>query len=103
MVPLGTLLEIKKVQGPSLISLYNLYPAATIIGQPAPGFSSGQAMDLMEQISEKTLPPGMGTDWTAMSYQEKIVGNQIYLRVRAGRAAGLLRAGRASTRAGSSR
>ena len=78
MVPLGTLLDIKKVQGPSLISLYNLYPAATIIGQPATGFSSGQAMELMEQISEKTLPPGMGTAWTAMSYQEKVVGNQIY-------------------------
>ena len=78
MVPLGTLIDIKKVQGPSLITLYNLYPAATIIGQPATGFSSGQAMELVEQISEKTLPPGMGTAWTAMSYQEKLVGNQIY-------------------------
>jgi HAE1 family hydrophobic/amphiphilic exporter-1 len=78
MVPLGTLLDIKKVQGPSLITLYNLYPAATIIGQPATGFSSGQAMELMEQISSHTLPPGMGTAWSAMSYQEKIVGNQIY-------------------------
>jgi HAE1 family hydrophobic/amphiphilic exporter-1 len=78
MVPLGTLLESKSVQGASLISLYNLYPAATISGVPARGFSSGDVMALLEQIAEKTLPPGMGYEWTAMSYQEKVVGNQIY-------------------------
>jgi HAE1 family hydrophobic/amphiphilic exporter-1 len=78
MVPLGTLLDIREVEGPSLISLYNLYPAATISGLPATGFSSGQVMALLEQIADKTLPPGMGTEWSAMSYQEKIVGNQIY-------------------------
>jgi HAE1 family hydrophobic/amphiphilic exporter-1 len=78
MVPLGTLVEIKQAQGPSLITLYNLYPAATISGQQAQGYSSGQVMSLMEQITDHTLPPGMGSEWTAMSYQEKIVGNQIY-------------------------
>jgi hydrophobic/amphiphilic exporter-1 (mainly G- bacteria), HAE1 family len=78
MVPLGTLVEIKEAQGPSLITLYNLYPAATISGQQAQGFSSGQVMSLMDQITDHTLPPGMGSEWTAMSYQEKIVGNQIY-------------------------
>jgi HAE1 family hydrophobic/amphiphilic exporter-1 len=78
MVPLGTLLEISNAQGPSLIGLYNLYPAATISGQQAQGFSSGQVIDLMEQIANHTLPPRMGFAWTAMSYQEKIVGNQIY-------------------------
>ena len=78
MVPLGTLLEIKAVQGPALIGLYNLYPSATISGVPSKDFSSGQVMALLEQIAEKTLPPGMGFDWSAMSYQEKAVGNQIY-------------------------
>jgi HAE1 family hydrophobic/amphiphilic exporter-1 len=78
MVPLGTLLDVREVEGPSLIGLYNLYPAATISGLPAAGFSSGQVMTLMEQIAERTLPPGMGTEWSAMSYQEKVVGNQIY-------------------------
>ena len=77
MVPLGALVTISPVVGPSLVTLYNLYPASTVVGGAAPGFSSGQAMDLMEQISARTLPPGMGIDWTAMSYQEKIVGNQI--------------------------
>jgi HAE1 family hydrophobic/amphiphilic exporter-1 len=78
MVPIGTLIEIKSVQGPSLIGLYNLYPSATITGVPATGFSSGEVMALMEQIADKTLPPGMGYAWSAMSYQEKVVGNQIY-------------------------
>ncbi|MBN8980623.1 MAG: efflux RND transporter permease subunit, partial [Rhizobiales bacterium] len=78
MIPLGTLARITPTVGPSLISLYNLYPSATIIGLPAQGFSSGQAMTIMEQIANKTLPAGTGYDWTAMSYQEKTVGNQIY-------------------------
>jgi HAE1 family hydrophobic/amphiphilic exporter-1 len=70
--------QVSFAAGPSLVTLYNLYPAATIVGGPAPGFSSGQAMDLMEQVAANTLPAGMDSEWTAMSYQEKIVGNQIY-------------------------
>ncbi|HWM45902.1 MAG TPA: multidrug efflux RND transporter permease subunit [Xanthobacteraceae bacterium] len=79
MIPLGTLVSMTPMVGPSLISLYNLYPAATIIGLPAAGFSSGEAMRLMEQIAGKVLPPGAGYEWTAMSYQEKIVGGQMYV------------------------
>ncbi|HZB90009.1 MAG TPA: efflux RND transporter permease subunit, partial [Stellaceae bacterium] len=78
MVPLGTLVRLVPAVGPSLISLYNLYPAATVIGLPASGFSSGQAMDLMDQIAAETLPPGSGDEWTALSYQEKVAGSQIY-------------------------
>ena len=78
MIPLGTVAKITPAVGPSLISLYNLYPSATIIGLPAQGFSSGQSMALMEEIAAKTLPPGTGYEWTAMSYQEKVVGGQIY-------------------------
>ena len=78
MVPLGTVAKITPAVGPSLISLYNLYPSATIIGLPATGYSSGQSMALMEEIAGKTLPPGTGYEWTAMSYQEKVVGGQIY-------------------------
>jgi HAE1 family hydrophobic/amphiphilic exporter-1 len=79
MIPLGTVAKITPAVGPSLISLYNLYPSSTIIGLPAKGYSSGQSMALMEQIADKTLPPGTGYEWTAMSYQEKAVGGQIYL------------------------
>ena len=78
MIPIGTVAKITPTVGPSLISLYNLYPTATIVGLPAQGYSSGQSLNLMEQIAEKTLPPGTGYEWTAMSYQEKAVGNQIY-------------------------
>ena len=78
MIPLGTLVTLTPANGPALISLYNLYPSATIIGMPARGYSSGQLMTLMEQLAKETLPLGMAYEWTAMSYQEKIVGNQIY-------------------------
>ena len=77
MVPLGTLVRVRNVVGPSLISLYNLYPTASIVGSPGQGFSSGEAIDVMEQIADRTLPTGSGYEWTAMSYQEKQVGNQI--------------------------
>src|SRR5215475_12463164 len=78
MIPIGTLAKITPSVGPSLISLYNLYPSATIVGLPAQGYSSGQSLSLMEQIADKTLPPGSGYEWTAMSYQEKAVSGQIY-------------------------
>ncbi len=78
MVPLGTVASVTPAVGTPLISLYNLYPSSSIIGLPAAGFSSGESIRLMEENAAKTLPPGAGTEWTAMSYQEKIVGNQMY-------------------------
>jgi HAE1 family hydrophobic/amphiphilic exporter-1 len=78
MVPLGTLLDVKPIQGSELITRYNLYPAAAIFGSAAPGFSSGQAISTMEQIAAQTLPEGIAYDWTSTSYQEKQVGNQAY-------------------------
>ena len=79
MVPLGAVMTITPAVGSSLISLYNLYPSAMIAGVSAAGFSSGQAMSLLEQIADKELPPGTGYEWTALSYQEKLVGGQMYL------------------------
>ncbi|WP_332116498.1 multidrug efflux RND transporter permease subunit [Azorhizobium caulinodans] len=78
MVPIGTLIDIRVLPGAPLISLYNVYPTATVVGTNARGFSSGQALDIMEQIAKATLPQGMGFEWTAMSYQEKQVGSQMY-------------------------
>jgi HAE1 family hydrophobic/amphiphilic exporter-1 len=77
MTPIGVA-EITEVQGPLLISLYNLYPSASVVGSAAPGFSSGEALDIMDQIGGYALPTGTGYDWTAMSYQEKAVGSQMY-------------------------
>jgi HAE1 family hydrophobic/amphiphilic exporter-1 len=79
MIPLGTLVKITEVSGPSLISLYNLYPSASIVGIPARGYSTGQVTDLMEQVAARTLPPHVNYEWSAMSYQEKLVGHQMYL------------------------
>ena len=79
MVPIGALAQVTTETGPSLVTLYNLYPAATVTGSPAPGFSSGQALGLMEQIATQTLPPGTGFEWTAMSFQERAVGNQMIM------------------------
>jgi HAE1 family hydrophobic/amphiphilic exporter-1 len=78
MVPLYTLANIEPSAAPALISLYNLYPSATIVGGPAKGFSSGEAIDHMAEIASKKFPDGVGYEWTAMSYQEKITGNLLY-------------------------
>ncbi len=78
-VPIGTLAAIEPTTGPPLISLYNLYPSASVIAIPVQGVSSGQGMALMEQMAARILPAGTGFEWTALSFQEKLVGNQMYL------------------------
>ncbi|UYN94634.1 MAG: efflux RND transporter permease subunit [Enhydrobacter sp.] len=77
MVPIGALAQLRPVLGSSIISLYNLYPSAAVVGMPATGFSSGEAIELMEQVAAQTLPPGTSYEWTGMSYQEKLVGPQL--------------------------
>jgi hydrophobic/amphiphilic exporter-1 (mainly G- bacteria), HAE1 family len=79
MVPIGTLADVERSQGPAVISLYNLYPSATINGMTASGFSSGQSLQTMEQLATHSLPPGARAEWTGMSFQEKLAGNSAYL------------------------
>ncbi len=76
MVPLGTLIDVEQTVGPQTILRYNLYPTASITGSAAPGFSSGQALNLMEQLAREKLPTSMGFEWTGMSFQEKKVGSE---------------------------
>ena len=76
MVPLGTLIDVEQTVGPQTILRYNLYPTASITGSAAPGFSSGQALNLMEQLANEKLPTSMGFEWTGMSFQEKQVGSE---------------------------
>ncbi|QJD30430.1 efflux RND transporter permease subunit [Methylococcus geothermalis] len=78
MVPLGTLLTVNHKLGSELVTRYNLYPAAPVFGTAAPGFSSGEAIGLMEQVAKNTLPQGMNFEWTATAFQEKQLGNQAY-------------------------
>jgi HAE1 family hydrophobic/amphiphilic exporter-1 len=79
MVPIGTLVNVEDALGPQVVFRYNLYPAATIGGQPAPGFSSSQALTLMEQMVNTKLPPSMGFEWSGISFQEKQVGGEAML------------------------
>ena len=78
MVPLGTLTEFTPMVGPSIISLYNLYPSANIYGMSAKGFSSGQSIEAMEKLAKQVLPSGMSYEWTSTAYQEKAAGNMSY-------------------------
>ncbi|UZR29602.1 efflux RND transporter permease subunit [Methylococcus mesophilus] len=78
MVPLGSLLTVNHKLGSELVTRYNLYPAAPVFGTAAPGFSSGEAIRLMEQVAKNTLPQGMNFEWTATAFQEQQVGNQAY-------------------------
>jgi hydrophobic/amphiphilic exporter-1 (mainly G- bacteria), HAE1 family len=71
MIPLGTLVNARYEVGPMRVDRYNLFPTAKILGENAPGYSSGQALQTMETLAEKTLPPGMSYEWTNMAYQEK--------------------------------
>ncbi len=76
MVPLSTVATLRQALGPQIITRYNMYPTASITGAAAPGYSSGQALELMEEIARRRLPDSMGFDWTGMSYQEKRIGGE---------------------------
>jgi len=76
MVPLGTMTDVSFRTAPAVITLYNLYPAASINGMAAPGYSSGQALKIMEDMAAQKLPADMDFEWTGMSFQEKLVGRQ---------------------------
>ncbi|WP_428310710.1 efflux RND transporter permease subunit [Hydrocarboniphaga sp.] len=73
MVPLGSVLKLRNSFGPSTVQRYNGYPSADIAGAPAPGVSSGEAIQIMTQLAHDTLPPGVTFDWTEITYQQ--VGN----------------------------
>ncbi|MDE1189336.1 MAG: efflux RND transporter permease subunit [Pantoea sp.] len=75
MVSFGAFSSAKWQYGSPRLERYNGLPSMEILGQAAPGKSSGDAMDLMEQLASK-LPAGIGYDWTGMSYQERLSGNQ---------------------------
>ncbi len=76
MVPLSTLATIRKSFGAQIVNRYNMYPSASITGEPAEGRSTGEALHLMEQIADRNLPDRMGYEWTGMAYQEKRVGSE---------------------------
>jgi HAE1 family hydrophobic/amphiphilic exporter-1 len=72
MVPLSSFVKVRATSGPEYTVRFNLFRAVEIQGQPAEGYSSGQALDALEEVAHKTLPPEMGYAWNALSYQERV-------------------------------
>jgi HAE1 family hydrophobic/amphiphilic exporter-1 len=70
MVPLATLLDVQDTVGPTVQARYNLYSSASITGDAAAGYSSGQSIAAMQEIARNTMPPSMNFEWTGVTYQQ---------------------------------
>jgi HAE1 family hydrophobic/amphiphilic exporter-1 len=75
LVPLGTLVNIRDVAGPTLVQRYNMYTSVPIQGNPAAGTASGDALTAMERLAAEVLPQGMSFEWTELAYQQRLTGN----------------------------
>src|SRR5882724_2717569 len=71
MVTISTLVTTRRILGPEYTNRFNLYRAAQVLGAAAPGYSSGQAMDALEEVAKETLPREISYDWADLSYQER--------------------------------
>ncbi len=76
MVPLSSFMKLEKTQGPNEITRFNLYMSSTIRGRPASGYTTGQAMQAIKEVAEKTLPHGYDIAWEGLSYDEARRGNE---------------------------
>ena len=74
LIPLSTLINVKRITGPELINRFNIFPAAKITGDPAPGYSSGQAIAAMEEVADDVLGADYDLSWVGSAYQEKQTG-----------------------------
>lgn len=74
LVPLSTLIKVERVTGPELINRFNIFPAAKVMGDPAPGYSSGQAIAAMEEVAAQVLGTDYSLSWIGSAYQEKLTG-----------------------------
>jgi multidrug efflux pump len=79
MVPLGSLMKVEPSYGPERVQRYNGYLSADVNGEPAPGYSSGQAQAIIEQLARQTLPNGITFEWTDLTYQQILAGNTAIL------------------------
>jgi HAE1 family hydrophobic/amphiphilic exporter-1 len=75
MVPLSALITTKVIEQPSMISHYNMFPSIEINGEPAPGYSSGQAIAAIKEVAERTLPTGYGYEFSGLSREEISAGS----------------------------
>lgn len=75
IVPLGSVVEVRRITGPERVVRYNLYPSADVSGTTAAGYSTGQSLETMEQLASEILPAGFAFEWTDLAYQQKQAGN----------------------------
>ncbi len=75
LIPIGTLVSFEKTVGADLVERFNLFPSAKISGQPAPGYSSGQALKAIEEVAKEVLPEGYTISWVGTAYQEKKIAS----------------------------
>lgn len=76
MVPFSTFITIEKVYGPEVLTRYNMYMSAMINGEPADGYSSGDAIAAVERVAKENLPRGFDIEWSGMTREEILSGNQ---------------------------
>ena len=76
-VPISSFVDVKRISGPDYTNRFNLFRSAEVTGSPAPGYSSLQALDALEEVAAEVLPDDMTYSWNAMSYQEKASSGQI--------------------------
>lgn len=76
MIPVTALGTTSYTTGPGTIRRFNMFNSTTISGEAAPGYSSGQVMEILEKIADEHLPKNIGVEWSGLSYQEKHVGGQ---------------------------
>ena len=74
-VPLGSFTTVRDISGPYRVPRYNLYPAAELDGAAAPGYSQGEAIQIMEKLAAETLPEGFSYEWTTLAYQQQRAGS----------------------------
>ena len=74
LIPLSTLIKVERVTAPELINRFNIFPAAKILGDPADGYSSGQAISAMEEVAQEVLGEDYSLSWIGSAYQEKLTG-----------------------------
>ena len=78
MVPFSDFIKMEKVYGLSEITRHNMYNSSEISGAAAPGYSSGEAINVIKEVADKTLPRGFGIDWAGISADEVAQGNQAF-------------------------
>lgn len=81
MVPLSTLVQLQDITGPAIINRYNMFPSAEITGATRPGVSSGQAVEIMDELAAAELPATYGSEWTELTLQQILASKDLLTKI----------------------